>query len=261
MQEDNKKAQHYLDNIFIKNKKYNLMVKGTNLQINVWKALLNLPNETISLDENNGKEINQPITIQAVSDAIKNNYIEYLIPCHRVIVKNGAINSFQWGTEKKMNYFNNEQSNKNDITYRVAVLEDIHTLCSLLHQLFSLEIEFVPNNQNQIKALSEILQNPKIGTIYVACCGNKIVGMVNVLYTISTALGEKVAILEDMIIDEKYRGKNIGASLLEYSINSSKKNGCKRITLLTDDTNLSAHKFYNKMGFKKSNMIPFRIQF
>lgn len=237
------------------------MVKGTNLQINVWKALLNLPNETINLNENNEKEINQSITIQAVSNVIKNNYIEYLIPCHRVIVKSGAMSGFQWGAEKKKNYLNNELNNKNDITYRVAIFEDIPILCSLLHQLFSLEVEFIPNSQNQIKSLSEILQNPKIGTIYVACCGNKIVGMVNVLYTISTALGEKVAILEDMIIDEKYRGKNIGASLLEYSVNSSKKNGCKRITLLTDDTNLSAHKFYNKMGFKKSNMIPFRMQF
>lgn len=42
------KAQTYLENIFINNQKYNLLVKGTNLQINVWKALLNLPNGAVT---------------------------------------------------------------------------------------------------------------------------------------------------------------------------------------------------------------------
>jgi len=146
------------------------------------------------------------------------------------------------------------------ITYRTATLEDIPTLCTLLHQLFSQEAEFTPNSTQQTKGLKMIIENEPIGEIYVALKNNEIVGMVNLLYTVSTALGERVVLLEDMVIDEKHRGENIGSSLLEYLLTVTKEKGIRRVTLLTDADNLLAHRFYEGMGFSKSAMIPFRIQ-
>ena len=259
---DDIKAHTYLENIFIKNKKYNLLVKGTNLQINVWKALLNLPNGVITTYQDIANFVEQPKAVRAVANAIGKNHIGFLIPCHRVIAKSGAMSGYRWGIERKKILIAYESTRKEDsINYRVATLEDIASLCRLLHKLFVQEAEFEPNSVNQENALKMIIENDGIGDIYVASLNNEIVGMVNILYTVSTALGAKVALMEDMIIDEKHRRNNIGSSLLKYAISFAKENGCQRVTILTDEDNIAAHEFYKKIGFQKSKMTPFRIQF
>lgn len=142
--------------------------------------------------------------------------------------------------------------------FRVAKEEDIKSLSKLLKELFSLEKEFVPNEALQIKALETIIKDEKVGHIIVCEIENEIVAMVNLLYSISTALGNRVVILEDMIVSSKCRDKNIGSKLLDFAKEFAKSQGIKRITLLTDNDNFKAHKFYEKNGFKKSSMIVFR---
>ena len=144
------------------------------------------------------------------------------------------------------------------VKYKIAKTENIKDLCSLLHQLFSQEEEFEVDTQKQTRALSEIIERDTLGDIFVAYDDAKVVGMVNVLYTVSTALGNKVAILEDMVVDENLRGKNIGSSLIEFTLSYLKGKGFERVTLLTDDDNFQAHKLYESKGFMKSSMITFR---
>jgi GNAT superfamily N-acetyltransferase len=152
-----------------------------------------------------------------------------------------------------------EQTNKNEI--RLAQLEDITDLVNLLNELFSMDIEFEPNNEIQRKGLLSIIENPEIGIILVKCIDKKIIGMVSILFTISTALGGKVGILEDMVISEKYRAKGYGGELLASAIKYAKENNCLRLTLLTDYNNELAIGFYKQFGFIKSQMIPMRLIF
>jgi len=258
---DEAKAHEYLENIFLKNQRYNLLVKGTNFQVNVWKALLNLPNGVVATYQDMANFLDKPKSVRAVASAIGQNHVGYLIPCHRVIAKSGAMSGYRWGIERKKILIAYESASKESvISYRVATTEEIPRLCQLLHQLFSQEAEFTPDFARQTKALKKIIENEEIGEIYIALKEDEIVGMVNLLYTISTALGESVAMLEDMIIDEKHRGEDIGSALLEYALTCSKEKGIQRVTLLTDADNLSAHRFYENMGFSKSAMLPFRIQ-
>lgn len=140
-----------------------------------------------------------------------------------------------------------------------ALASDISELCILLDVLFSQEAEFSPNRENQARGLSRIIENPAVGHIVVAKVDGAIVGMVNVLFTVSTALGAQVAIFEDMVISPAVRGSGIGSQLLKYAIRSAQSCGCKRITLLTDIDNISAQNFYKKQGFKQSSMIPMRL--
>ncbi|OHE11002.1 MAG: 6-O-methylguanine DNA methyltransferase [Sulfurimonas sp. RIFOXYD12_FULL_33_39] len=98
---DEKAAREYLENIFIKNKKYSLFVKGTNLQVNVWKALLNLPNGVVATYQDIANYLEKPKAARAVASAIGKNHIGYLIPCHRVIAKSGAMSGYRWGIERK----------------------------------------------------------------------------------------------------------------------------------------------------------------
>ena len=144
-----------------------------------------------------------------------------------------------------------------NISFRKAEIEDIPVLCELLWELFSQEVEFTPNKETQEKALKKIIED-NIGDIFVAVKENKVIAMVNVLYTISTALGEKVAILEDMVVSQNYKNQKIGSSLIEFTLDYLKKNSFKRVTLLTDSDNFNAHNFYKKHEFTKSSMIVFR---
>lgn len=145
-----------------------------------------------------------------------------------------------------------------NISFRKAEIEDIAVLCELLWELFSQEVEFTPNKETQEKALKRIIKDENIGDIFVAVKENKVVAMVNILYTISTALGEKVAILEDMVVSQNYKNQKIGSSLIEFTLDYLKKNSFKRVTLLTDSDNFNAHNFYKKHEFTKSSMIVFR---
>ena len=145
-----------------------------------------------------------------------------------------------------------------NISFRKAEIKDIAVLCELLWELFSQEVEFTPNKKIQEKALKKIIEHKNIGDIFVAVNENKVIAMVHVLYTISTALGEKVSILEDMVVSQNYKNQKIGSSLIEFTLDYLKKNSFKRVTLLTDSDNFNAHNFYKKHEFTKSSMIVFR---
>jgi len=148
-----------------------------------------------------------------------------------------------------------------NLAFRTAKLKDIDILCELLFELFSQEVEFTPNKEVQQKALKTIIVDENIGDIYVATINEKVVAMVNILYTISTALGNQVAIFEDFIVDKSYRNQGIGENLIDFVFEDLKAKNFSRITLLTDNDNLKAHKFYKKKGFVKSSMVPFRKSF
>ena len=141
----------------------------------------------------------------------------------------------------------------------LATPADIPTLCELLNLLFAQEAEFQPDTVAQQRGLKAILANPNVGEILVARQNGQIVGMVNLLYTISTALGGRVALLEDMVIASPMRGSGLGSQLLATAIEQAKQRGCSRITLLTDADNYAAQAFYQKQGFEQSPMIPLRL--
>jgi GNAT superfamily N-acetyltransferase len=140
-----------------------------------------------------------------------------------------------------------------------ATLADINALCDLLTILFSQEAEFKPDPDLQTRGLRTILNHPASGVILLARDNDRVVGMVNLLYTVSTALGATVAILEDMVVLPTERDSGVGSQLLNAAINTAQQSGCQRITLLTDGDNDASHRFYEKHGFVRSAMLPFRL--
>ena len=142
-----------------------------------------------------------------------------------------------------------------------ATNADIPDLSEMLGILFIQDIEFIPDIEKQKKGILLIINNPEVGQILVMKEHGQIIGMLNILFSVSTALGEKVAILEDMIIKPGKRGKGLGTKLLLKGISFAKDCSCKRITLLTDFNNSKAISFYEKLGFVKSDMIPLRMLF
>ncbi len=140
-----------------------------------------------------------------------------------------------------------------------ATTEDIPALCELLGILFAQEAEFQPDRSLQAAGLREIIDFPERGQILVLRERGVPRGMVNLLFTVSTALGGRVAILEDMIVHPDHRGSGAGSRLLQGGIDFARSVGCRRLTLLTDRVNVSAQRFYARHGFVPSEMLTMRL--
>ena len=104
--EDREKALPIVKQIFQKGCKtitrpFHLLVKGTNFQIHVWKALMTIPRGHIVSYQAIANLIGRPKAHRAVANAVAVNPVAYLIPCHRVIAKSGKIHRYRWGAERK----------------------------------------------------------------------------------------------------------------------------------------------------------------
>jgi GNAT superfamily N-acetyltransferase len=142
-----------------------------------------------------------------------------------------------------------------------ATLEDLPQLTELLFELFSQEADFIPNRDKEMRGLRLLLEQPSRGRIFVLRGPGKIIGMINLLITISTAEGGFVLVLEDLIIHRDYRHQGFGTRLLEYARDFAKKKNFLRITLLADKPNERLKRFFSKNGFIESDMIPMRMYF
>jgi len=150
-------------------------------------------------------------------------------------------------------------SGVNEAIIEQATMEDLPQMVDLLYELFGQEGDFVPDRAKQERGLRLILEQPSRGRIFVYRWNDTIVGMVNLLFTISTAEGGFVVLLEDVIVRVDYRGRGVGAQLLQHAIEYAKKKEFLRMTLLTDRINAEGHAFFAKLGFFKSQMIPLRL--
>lgn len=140
-----------------------------------------------------------------------------------------------------------------------ATLEDLPQLTDLLFDLFTQEADFVPNRAKQMRGLRLLLEQPNRGRIFVLRHNGLILGMINLLFTISTAEGGFVILLEDVIVHREFRGKHFGDKLLQHAIEYAKKKDFVRITLLTDRLNEDGQRFFRAHGFGESRMIPMRL--
>lgn len=78
-----------------------LHLRGTNFQIKVWEALLNIPAGAVTTYEHIAAQIGRPKAVRAVGTAVGDNPIAYLIPCHRVIRKSGEFGNYMYGSARK----------------------------------------------------------------------------------------------------------------------------------------------------------------
>jgi GNAT superfamily N-acetyltransferase len=140
-----------------------------------------------------------------------------------------------------------------------ATLDDLPELTEMLFELFSQEQDFVPDREKQARGLRLVLEDPSRGRIFVLRSPGKIIGMINLLITISTAEGSFVMWLEDMFIHREHRGQGYGTRLLNHAIEFAKNKNFLRITLLTDQPDEHQKNFYLKNGFVLSSMVPMRL--
>ncbi len=140
----------------------------------------------------------------------------------------------------------------------MATLEDLPALTELVMDLFSMSGDFQPDRETQERGLRLILEQPSRGRIAVVRNNDQIFGMVNMLFTISTARGGFVILMEDVVIHPHHRGQGYGTMLLDHVVDYARQKEFLRITLLTDRISAESQEFFRKQGFEYSNMIPMR---
>jgi GNAT superfamily N-acetyltransferase len=144
-----------------------------------------------------------------------------------------------------------------DLRIEPATLDDLPELTELLRDLFQQEADFQPDREKQMRGLRLILEQPSRGRIFVLRNERMIIGMINLLITISTAEGGFVLVLEDLVVHRDHRGSGYGSRLLQHAIGFAREKKFLRITLLTDNTE-ETPRFYLKHGFVESEMKPMR---
>ena len=62
---------------------------------------------------------------------------------------------------------------------------------------------------------------------------------------------EPYALLEDLFVQEEFRGKKYGSKILQAAIQEAKKKGCYKIIATSRNEREQVHEFYKKIGFKE----------
>src|SRR5205814_5941574 len=145
------------------------------------------------------------------------------------------------------------------IAIEPATEADLDELSQMLGELFAQESDFRPDKEKQLRGLRLIFEQPSRGRVFVLRRNGAIVGMINLLFTISTAEGGFVVVLEDLVIHKEYQGKGYGRKLLQHAIDFAKQKNFLRITLLPDRPENLEQEFFRHHGFVESSMIPMSL--
>lgn len=136
-----------------------------------------------------------------------------------------------------------------------ATPDDLPALSQLLDELFSIEQDFQPNTERQMRGMSLLLQHPDRAMIKVARNEEgRIVGMVSAQLVISTAEGAPSAWVEDMVVRDGWRGQGIGRGLLGSLMEWARAKGAARALLLVDLDNKPALGYYQHLGWQATRL-------
>lgn len=101
------------------------------------------------------------------------------------------------------------------------------------------------------ETFKEILESPMV-ELYVADVDGRVVG-VCILEKILALVrnGRPYALMEDMVVDEGFRGQGIGNALVEKATSKAREWGCYKLMLVSRKFRKDTHRFYNGLGFKE----------
>ncbi len=83
------------------NKPLRIVLIGTDFEVRVWEQLLTIPMGCASTYSAIASKIRKPKASRAVGAAVGKNPISFVVPCHRVVGKSGALTGYHWGLTRK----------------------------------------------------------------------------------------------------------------------------------------------------------------
>ncbi|QJB56788.1 GNAT family N-acetyltransferase [Pseudodesulfovibrio sp. zrk46] len=144
------------------------------------------------------------------------------------------------------------------VKIRPATHEDLPVLISLLESLFSIEEDFEIDPERQRSGLEMMLSNGRGRILAAETPDGTVVGMCSGQLTISTAEGGPAVLVEDVIVHEDWRGKGVGAKLMDGLTDWARTLEAPRMQLLADKQNVRALDFYKHLGWQPTQLICLR---
>lgn len=138
-----------------------------------------------------------------------------------------------------------------------------------IEQLKTFSSEFVPQINSLLIQLDsdvrslddeearQIIENQANRFIIARDLDNRVVGMLILIVCITAFV--KKAIIEDVVVDEKYRGRGIGSALVKYALDQAKKENVKYVDLTSRPERVEANRLYDRLGFEKRETNVYRI--
>lgn len=96
-----------------------LDMRGTPFQRQVWQALLRIPAGTTASYTDVAQRIGRPRSVRAVAQACGANPLAVVVPCHRVVGRDGAMTGYRWGVARKKRLLEHE-SGEEDVAWKSA---------------------------------------------------------------------------------------------------------------------------------------------
>ncbi|MFD2238733.1 bifunctional helix-turn-helix domain-containing protein/methylated-DNA--[protein]-cysteine S-methyltransferase [Aureimonas populi] len=78
-----------------------IVLIGTDFEVRVWEALLSIPTGHATTYSALASRVGAPKAARAVGAAVGRNPISFVVPCHRVVGKGGALTGYHWGLTRK----------------------------------------------------------------------------------------------------------------------------------------------------------------
>jgi AraC family transcriptional regulator, regulatory protein of adaptative response / methylated-DNA-[protein]-cysteine methyltransferase len=94
-------AQLFVDQNFRPNQPLRITFIGTDFEIRVWETLLKIPVGKATTYGSIAASVGSPKAARAVGAAVGKNPLSFVVPCHRVIGKTGALTGYHWGLTRK----------------------------------------------------------------------------------------------------------------------------------------------------------------
>jgi GNAT superfamily N-acetyltransferase len=144
---------------------------------------------------------------------------------------------------------------------RAAVEKDIPRILELYQQLSLAPGDYPRPSLEQCRRILKTMNKLPGYELLVAEEKGKVVGTVVLAVLPGFTHGtSSFAVVEFLVVDEKYRRRGIGKKLMDYCTAKARKSGCYKIMLTSDNRREDAHRFYKSLGFETSAQ-GFRMYF
>ncbi len=132
-----------------------------------------------------------------------------------------------------------------------------------LPELTNLYQQLIPNEISIPKmkyVLNRHKENPNHVVLGAKIEGKLVGSLLAVMCEMLFGQCKSFMVVEDVVVDESYRKKGIGAALMHHIEGYAREKNCSYIMLITDTDRVGSQKFYKSLGFKTEEYCAFKKQ-
>jgi GNAT superfamily N-acetyltransferase len=136
------------------------------------------------------------------------------------------------------------------VTVRKGRKADSEEFLLLVKELARFEKLDAPDKEAERRILGDVFERKRLG-LFVAESMRRLIGYALYFYSYSSFLARPSLYLEDIYVDEEFRGRGIGGLLFRRCVKEASKNGCGRMEWAVLAWNTRAMGFYEKIGARR----------